>query len=310
MANFRNVALLCLASASALQAQHRFPLKYVGPADARSTITVGTIFPMLRSLPGGRLMVSDTAHHRTVILDASLAPVAAMDSIDHPSLTAYLGASRTDSAPLLRVNPHTHAVDTVARVRVASSTLRLDTLNGAPRWRATVEVLPTIDEWTTLPDGTIAVVRGADYHIDWYRADGTKTSTPPMQIDWRRLTDAEKRSRVESTRAAYEATNNPHNDSDAPSIEFQAPNTLPDFLPPVFIGGVRSDPQGNVWIAPTSSSYAGYAGFMYDVVNRRGQIVERVRLPKDRVLVGFSDTGDIYMVAMEANGMYLERARR
>jgi len=32
--------------------------------------------------------------------------------------------------------------------------------------------LPQTDEWALLPDGTVAIVRGSDYHIDWVGADG------------------------------------------------------------------------------------------------------------------------------------------
>ena len=97
--------------------------------------------------------------------------------------------------------------------------------------------------------------------------------------------------------------------NDAPAIEFPDASSLPDFLPPVFIGGVKSDPAGNIWIVPSSSSYAGYAGFMYDVVNRRGEIVERVRLPRDRMIAGFGENRVVYVVAMEAAGIFLERVR-
>jgi hypothetical protein len=221
-----------------------------------------------------------------------------------------VGATQQDSAPLVRINARTGVFDTVTRIRVTSSTMHLDTLkDGGTRWRATLEVLPTIDEWTTLADGTVAVVRGADYHIDWYRFDGTSVSTPAMQIDWRRMTDAEKKLRVESTRAAYEAANRETlSANDGLTIEFVEPSTLPDYMPPVFVGGVKSDRNGNLWIVPASSSYAGYAGFMYDVVNRRGEIQERVRFPKDRVLVGFGENGTIYMVTTGAGGAFLERA--
>jgi hypothetical protein len=310
MAKLRDVAILCLASASALQAQHRFPLRYVGPVEARSSVSIGTTFPVLRSLPDGRLLVTDTARHRSLVLDASLNVVSATpDSTAPRAAYVFVGATRRDSAPLVRINAQTGVFDTVTRIRVTSSKMRLDTLkDGAMRWRATLEVLPTIDEWTTLADGTVAVVRGADYHIDWYRPDGTHNSTPAMQIDWRRMTDAEKKMRVESTRAAYEANLQGMATESALTIDFADPSTLPDFMPPVFVGGVKSDPQGNVWVVPASSSYAGWAGFMYDRVSRSGEILDRIRFPKDRVLVGFGDNGSIYMVAMEAEGMFLERA--
>jgi hypothetical protein len=310
MAKLRDVALLCLASAGALQAQHRYPLKYVGPVEARSTEAISTPFPVLRQLPNGQLHVIDTVAKRSFTLDASMNIV--VSSQDSTPRGVYRGATQSDSAPLLRMNTQTNAIETVARIRVPVSRMKLDTLgSGEMRWRATFEVLPTIDEWTSLPDGTVAVVRGADYHIDWYRPDGTTFATKPMQIDWRRMTDAEKKQRVDDTRTAYEANNSDQAPGTADvSVEFAQPNTLPDYLPPVFVGGVKSDPIGNVWIAPSSSSYAGWAGFLYDVVNRRGEIMERVRLPRGRVIAGFGENGTVYMVSMEPGGMYLERTRR
>jgi len=33
------------------------------------------------------------------------------------------------------------------------------------------------DDWAFLPDGTVAVVRGRDFHLEFYGTDGVKTST-------------------------------------------------------------------------------------------------------------------------------------
>jgi hypothetical protein len=48
---------------------------------------------------------------------------------------------------------------------------------------------------------------------------------------------------------------------------------------------------------------------MYDVVNREGVIIERVRFPEGRVLAGFGEGGTLYMLAHESGAYYLERAR-
>src|SRR5262249_18443800 len=45
--------------------------------------------------------------------------------------------------------------------------------------------LPETDEWALLPDGTVAIVRAHDYHIDWISPDGTQSSTPKMPFAWR-----------------------------------------------------------------------------------------------------------------------------
>ena len=51
---------------------------------------------------------------------------------------------------------------------------------------------PTPDDWAILSDGSLAIVRPNDYHIDWVYPDGRRVSTPKMPFDWRRLTDADK----------------------------------------------------------------------------------------------------------------------
>ncbi len=69
---------------------------------------------------------------------------------------------------------------------------------------------------------------------------------------------------------------------------------LPDYYPPVRQGQVRADPDGHVWILPSTSA-AAKGGLLYDVVNRKGEITERVQLPPGRTLVGFGQNGTIYM---------------
>ena len=88
-----------------------------------------------------------------------------------------------------------------------------------------------------------------------------------------------------------------------------APNELPDYYPPILQSGeMRADPDGNVWILPSTSTQAG-RGLLYDVVDRRGEIVRRVRLPEGRALEGFGANGVVYLTSHGADGTPLERAR-
>ena len=49
-------------------------------------------------------------------------------------------------------------------------------------------------------------------------------------------------------------------------------------------------------------------GFTYDVVNRKGEIIERVQLPKGHVLAGFGPHNVLYLTKTEGTTAYLERA--
>jgi hypothetical protein len=46
-----------------------------------------------------------------------------------------------------------------------------------------------VDDWAVLADGSVAFVRGRDYHVDLVRADGTRASAVKIPFDWQRLTD-------------------------------------------------------------------------------------------------------------------------
>jgi hypothetical protein len=65
--------------------------------------------------------------------------------------------------------------------------------------------LAAIDDWAVLSDGTIAIVRGADYHVDFIRPDGSKSATGKMAFDWKRLSDEDKFAIVDSISKAAAA---------------------------------------------------------------------------------------------------------
>ena len=55
---------------------------------------------------------------------------------------------------------------------------------------------------------------------------------------------------------------------------------------------------------------AAKGGILYDVINRNGEIIERVQLPVGRMLEGFGPNGVIYMsVPVNVGWTRLERAR-
>ena len=69
---------------------------------------------------------------------------------------------------------------------------------------------------------------------------------------------------------------------------------------------VRADAEGNLWIRPTTR-VGGQP--VYDIVNRRGEIIDRVQLPSFRTIAGFGP-GVVYMAMIDAAGIvHLERAR-
>lgn len=251
-----------------------------------------------------------------------------------------------DSAAVVRVDLGTRQVDTVAFTKVPK--VKMDVQrddNGRVNITAVVNPLPVIDDWAVLSDGSIAVVRGRDYHVDWIRPDGSRESTPRIPFDWRRLTDEDKVAFIDSVKAARarlaansaptagaggtSAGGNPGAAGGPPGEVrimigpggpgggagfggrepvFVAPSELPDYQPVFFVGALRADLDGHLWVR-TTPTRALAGGPIYDVINAKGELIERVQVPKDRAIVGFGEGGIVYLLAREGSMTKLEAAR-
>jgi hypothetical protein len=111
-----------------------------------------------------------------------------------------------DSAPILRVALGTRALDTATFFKipkVKANVTQGD--NGRISVSMVMNPMPVVDDWTLLPDGTIAIVRGADYHVDWIAPEGTRSSTAKIPFEWQRLSDEQKVTFLDSAKTAMEA---------------------------------------------------------------------------------------------------------
>jgi len=231
-------------------------------------------------------------------------------------------AAAPDSLPILRARPAKTptaingaivGVDTISRLRnagVAAGVEPFVAANGAVVPRPIRRVFVLFDAWTMTSDGTIAVVRGHDYHIDWISPDGTRSSSSPLPFEWHRLSDSEKVAIVDSARADLEAhplqVNAPYYHGPLAG-DVEPPDSLPDYPPPFSLGGVLADAEGNVWIHTTPyHASAEAAGLVYDVVNRRGVVIDRVQIPGATTIVGFGH-GVVYLSSRTGTGSSLVR---
>jgi hypothetical protein len=209
-----------------------------------------------------------------------------------------------DSFPIVRADFDTRAVDTIAVIKMPS-TMRTsgNVTDGKFTMLMERRPYPTTDAWVALADGSVAIVRGSDYHIDWVSPAGVRTASPKMPFDWRRISDEEKAKVVDSL-TKVNAPINARADSamtrGGPNAIIQRwgvvpPSEWPDYYPPVRDGGVRVDADGNIWILPSTSAGA-QGGLLYDVVNRSGILFERVQLPSDCALGGFAPARVLYLL--------------
>jgi hypothetical protein len=225
-----------------------------------------------------------------------------------------------DSAPIVRGDFETRKIDTITKIRIAQpGTVDAKEDNGNLVAKAILNPTSVSDEWTMLPDGTIAIVREHDYHIDWVTPDGKMTSTPKMPFDWKRITEEQKKVTLDSIKPGIDSLRqqNPTQTINMPdggritaTIDFQAiaMDKMPDYEAPIGPGSVRADLDGNVWIVPRTTA-ASTGGLLYDVVNRKGEIFERVQFPKGVALVGFGPGGIVYLNTVVGNNGFLSVAK-
>ncbi|HEY5062457.1 MAG TPA: hypothetical protein VII52_13030 [Gemmatimonadaceae bacterium] len=227
-----------------------------------------------------------------------------------------------DSAYLVRVDLATRVLDSVTALRIPKldREMRVDDQGGLTAIATTYDPLPIVDAWTVMPDGSIPVVRGRDYHVDWLSPDGHWTSSPKMPFDWQHVDDARKQALIDSTVARWQdqydrimsgaARGGRGGSNLAPMIVARpALASVPDYIPPFTPSqgsALNADADGNLWIR-TTTVVDGRP--VYDVVNRRGELFDRVQLPPFRTIAGFGP-GVIYMAVKDSAGVvHLERAR-
>ena len=94
----------------------------------------------------------------------------------------------------------------------------------------------------------------------------------------------------------------------APQINYVSPSELPDYQPAFFATSAKADDDGNIWIR-TIPTKPTPGGAVYDVVNAKGEVVDRVQIPENRMIVGFGPGGVVILAARDGMATTLERAR-
>lgn len=255
-----------------------------------------------------------------------------------------LSVQTDDSALIYRIDIRTRATDSLTYVRIPSESRSLSV---DERDNRTLHIrrnpLPVVDDWAVMSDGRVAIVRGADFHVEWFGLDGSAVSTPRVPFPWERLSDEAKERLVDSLQAdasrrrreresqlrsnpgstprstdGFEASLpivvvNGYMQSEGPPrvpgrretiMDPPSVKLLPDYRPAFRIGSARGDAEGNLWVRTTTPSDAGA---IYAVISPNGTLIDRVKVPFGRVIAGFA-AGTVYLGVLDGKGARLERA--
>ena len=96
--------------------------------------------------------------------------------------------NQPDSVPIVRVNFDTRKADTVTFVKVPKNETQMTRgEDGQTRITVKVNPLPQADDWALLSDGTVAVIRVLDYHVDYYTPEGKHIVGERLPYDWKQI---------------------------------------------------------------------------------------------------------------------------
>jgi len=235
-----------------------------------------------------------------------------------------------DSIAVIGMKLSTRKGDTLAKYGTGQQMVARISWNNVDM-NGTNELFPVSNDWALAADGSIALLSGREYRLRWINTDGTKTDSPRLPFTWDPNPDDEKQRMADSIntqrKQQYDnmlASRQRRADSlkaankTVPS-ELTRPQRLPDVvrmldIPDYFpayerqSNSMRADADNNIWIRPRPPrSYRG--GPVYDVVNRQGELVDKVELPQGRTLIGFGPGGIVYLLARDAGATRIEQAR-
>jgi hypothetical protein len=242
--------------------------------------------------------------------------------------------------PLLRYDPATGRTDTVATIHGPRRRQAITRWENGGRGVSAQDPFPLIgDDWTVLSDGTIAIARLQGYSLEWISPSGVQVAGPSVAHTWVAISAAGKQRIVDSMRVVHNAAHadslfpidsarydslalvakaNPEAITDSAGkrlslgprpvrLQFVAPTDLPDSMPPFAPAGMVADSEDNLWIQNYSPARTG-GGIVYDVVNRKGALVDRVELPPGASLLAFTP-GFAFLRMTAGNGVTIEKAR-
>ena len=215
------------------------------------------------------------------------------------------GSELMDSVPMIRWERASGSRDTVAWVRQTQN-LYANRSNG----RTTYSVPPFSgsDQMLVASDGRVAIVHHDPYSVDFISETGQRTRGEPIRYDRQRIAEDHKA----EWRAAQKGRTNVMTTVDASG---RSTTTEPggqqdpavwggDYMPPFLERALMFSNDGYLWVRRTGPADQPPT---FDVIDRAGNLVQRVVLPKRSRLVGFGN-GAVYIARVDQDDLqYLQK---
>ncbi|MEE9207830.1 MAG: hypothetical protein V3U67_05535 [Gemmatimonadota bacterium] len=211
------------------------------------------------------------------------------------------GGGIPDSSTVVRLAADGSSADTIAAIKRPDMKANN---SGGPNNRSTMIMpvpLSAEDSWAAAPDGSVAIARSADYHLEWVRPDGSIQRGSPVDYDPVRVRKAEKDRWVAALGGGLRIGMTIDNGERRMSLsrggsgapqpdagDFEWPETMPAFAGG---GAVSVTPDGHAWVERNTPAGSPAT---FDVFGPSGDRIGVLVLPEGRELVTFG-VGSVYL---------------
>jgi hypothetical protein len=227
------------------------------------------------------------------------------------------GPQSADSVPMIRWDRASGKRDTLTWLRLPASANQITGSGGRGNQRVMVRMgggppFNGADQMVVAPDGRVAVAHHDPYSVDFVSETGQRVRGQPIKYDRQRISDghkAEWRERQKSATGMMITNDNGRRSATmGPAGQTQDPEVWGgEYMPPFLSSATLSfSNDGYLWVQRT-----GPAGQppTFDVIDRAGNIAQKVVLPKRARLLGFGN-GAIYVARLDEDDLqYIQKYR-
>ena len=226
------------------------------------------------------------------------------------------GPVTADSVPMVRWDRASGKRDTLAWQRVPQGSSQISSRGGRGNMSVRIGGGPPFsgtDVMAVALDGRVAVAHHDPYRVDFVNEAGQRTRGQPIKYDKIKVSEGHKAEWRERQRSATMMMVSNDNGRRSASVganpNVQDPeNWGGEYMPPFLQtqNAVQFSNDGFLWVQRT-----GPAGQppTYDVIDRAGNLVQKVVLPKKARLLGFGN-GAVYIARVDEDDLqYLQKHR-
>ena len=172
--------------------------------------------------------------------------------------------------------------------------------------------LVAADSWAVFPDGRVAIVRGANYEVQFISADGKRSAPVRVAYDPIPVTAADRDAEMAQARRDGEEQLAAAKKQLPPGLqmdfEMTAPESWPSQFPAIVPLAIFASPDGDLWVRRAIP--ARETRELWDQLDPNGRLVARWRLPARTTVVGTGAGGVVYTVRKDEDDLrYIQKVQ-